>query len=174
MKVDFNKWKKLALSLAILIVLNVFFNVGLDTFYPAPDYDDYCPIVDVEKTLPAYETTEACNEAGGNWVNPPGEEAAGYCDFYGDCYEDYDDAMKPYNRTAFIVLTALGTATLLAGLLVSGIPMAVANGILYGGVLSILIGTMRYWVYMEDYLRFIVSGVALALLIFVGIKKLKD
>ncbi len=169
-----SKWKKLALSLAILIVLNVFFNVGLDTFYPAPEYDAYCPVVAEDKTMATYETGEACNEAGGSWVEPAGKDVGGYCDFYGDCYKAYDDAMQPYNRTAFIILTVLGVGTLLGGLMATTLPMAVANGLLYGGVLSILIGTMRYWSYMDDYFRFIVSGVALVLLIAVGVKKLKD
>lgn len=174
MHANLNKWKKLALSLAILIVLNVFFNVGLDTFYPAPQYDDYCPVVEQDKTMAVYETGNACNEAGGTWVEPAGEGVTGYCDFYGDCYKTYDEVMQPYNRTAFIVLTVLGVGTLLGGLLVSTLPMAVANGLLYGGVLSILIGTTRYWAFMDDYLRFIVSGVALLLLVAVGVKKLKD
>lgn len=169
-----NKWKKLALSLAIILVINVFFNVGLQTFYPEPVYDDYCPVVAVDKANAVYSTAGACNEAGGSWVQPSGEGVTGYCDFYGDCYKAYDAAMQPYSRNAFVVLTILGVAILLGGLLVGTLPMAVANGLLYGGVLSILIGTMRYWGYMDDYLRFIVSGIALALLILVGIKRVKD
>lgn len=165
------KWKKLALSLSIVIVINVFFNVGIETFYPAPAYDDYCS---PEKTNQGYDTAESCTEAGGIWSQGSGKEAVGYCDMYTKCSQAYNDAMQPYNRNAFIVLTALGVATLLVGLLAPTLPMAVANGLLYGGVLSILIGTMRYWSLMDDYLRFIVSGVALLLLVLVGVKRLKD
>lgn len=171
-----DRWKKFALSLAIVIVLNVFFNVGIETFYPSPVYEDFCPLSGVEesKTMVSYADQVTCNEAGGQWVQPAGEGALGYCDFYGDCWEDFDNAMMPYNRNAFVILTILGTVTLLFGLISKALPMAVSNGLLYGGVLSLLIGTMRYWDYMDDYLRFIVSGIALFLLILVGIKRLKD
>lgn len=171
-----DRFKKLALSLAIVIVLNVFFNVGIETFYPAPVYEDFCPLsgVDDKETMVSYSDMNTCNEAGGQWVQPAGEGAMGWCDFYADCYKDYDNAMMPYNRNAFVILTILGTVTLLFGLISKTLPMAVSNGLLYGGVLSLLIGTMRYWDYMDDYLRFIVSGIALALLIVVGIKRLKD
>ncbi|MBU2263298.1 hypothetical protein KJ750_01400, partial [Patescibacteria group bacterium] len=51
---------------------------------------------------------------------------------------------------------------------------AVALGFSFGGILSLIIGTIRYWSGMDDYLRFIILGVALAILIWMGIKKLKD
>ena len=171
MNADLNKYKKLALSLAMVVVLNVFFNVGLETFYPAPDYNDYCPSAPMEKL---YENQNACTEAGGIWQQPQAVGALGYCDLFTKCNEEWTAANEPYNRNAFITLTGLGVATLMLGLLVGSLPMAVANGLLYGGVISILIGTIRYWTLMDDYLRFIVSGVALLLLVLVGVKKLKD
>lgn len=166
-----NRFKKLALSLAIILVINVFFNVGLDTFYPAPAYENFCSNEQMGKV---YDTAETCEAADGIWNQGSTKEAVGYCDLYTKCSEAYNEAMQPYNRNAFVVLTTLGVAILLAGILVPSLPMAVANGLLYGGVLSILIGTMRYWSLMDDYLRFIVSGVALFLLVLVGIKRLKD
>lgn len=165
------KWKKLALALALVLVINVFFNVGLDTFYPAPKYETYCP---TEKMNTLYENAETCEAADGIWNQGPAKDAVGYCDLYTKCNEDYTAATQPYDRNAFVILTTLGLATLLVGLLAGGLPMAVANGFLYGGLLSILIGTMRYWALMEDSLRFIVSGIALVLLIIVGVKRLKD
>lgn len=166
-----DKWKKLALSLAIVLVINVFFNVGLETFYPAPDYNNYCKSEEMNKI---YDTAETCEAADGIWNQGTAKDAVGYCDLWSHCSEAYNTAMEPYNRNAFVTLTILGVVTLLIGLLMGGLPMAVANGFLYGGVISILIGTMRYWTLMDDYLRFIVSGVALFLLILVGIKRLKD
>ncbi len=174
-----SKWKKLALSLAILVVINVFFNVGLETFYPSPRYENYCS----DKAMQAQEwgkdlsTVESCHEEAGTWMQPA--TGVAYCQvdmnvYYTECNEEYQTALQPYQRNGFIALTVLGTLTLLLGLLAGGLPMSVANGFLYGGVLSLVIATMRYWAYMDDSLQFIVSGVALALLIFVGIKRVKD
>ncbi|QQR54461.1 hypothetical protein IPG41_04640 [Candidatus Peregrinibacteria bacterium] len=164
-----NRWKKLALSLALVLLINVFFNVGLETFYPAPKYDTYCPASLFQVT---YETEAACTEAGGDWY--AANSGGAMCDFYKSCYDEYEKVSQVYNRNAFIVLTSLGVLTLFLGLFIPKIPMAVMNGFLYGGIVSVLIGTMRYWTLMEDYLRFIVSGVALLILIVVGVKRLKD
>jgi len=168
-------FKKLGLSLAIVIVMNVFFNVGIDTFYDAPDYNDFCSY-DEEMRVPM--TKDSCDEVGGLWF--ASEEGTAYCEgydnakgYYDECQEGWDQARSDYNRIAFVILTALGTLVIIFALFV-GMPAAVMHGLLFGGVLSLLIGTMRYWSDMDDYLQFIVSGVALVLLVGVGIKKLKD
>lgn len=162
--------KKVGLALALVIVINVFFNVGLDTFYPTPDYDSTCGITE-SKEVWTIGDQETCLNNGGTWNV---EKDMAYCeDKYEDCWAEYETTRAPYDRNSFIVLTVLGAATLLVGLFV-GMPMAVSNGLLYGGILSVLIGTMRYWPTMDDYFRFVVSGVVLVVLILVGIKKLKD
>ena len=50
---------------------------------------------------------------------------------------------------------------------------AISTGVLGGGVLTILYGTIRYWDHASDILKFILLGVALAVLIWVGYTKLK-
>ncbi|MBU0981892.1 hypothetical protein KKC94_04345 [Patescibacteria group bacterium] len=179
-KSTIDKWKKLALALSIIIVLNVFFNVGIETFYPMPEWNDYCPDQLWEGR---YETQESCEAVGGQWrydqyyspkpVATPEEVGSYYCDAGYTCGQTYEEVMKVYNRNVFIVLTALGALLVVVSLYLS-IPSAVLNGLMYGGVLSILIGVMRYWDSMDDYLRFIVSGVMLLILILVGVKKVKD
>lgn len=168
-KSAFDKWKKLALSLAILIVLNIFFNVGLDTFYKVPEYDSFCN--EEVRGMEFADTQEACLENDGAWVI---NKDWAYCESKIDnCWDQYQDYISPYNRNAFIALVSLGLVTLLAGLFIF-MPSAVANGLTYGGILSIVIGTMRYWPNMDDYLRFIFSGIVLVILILVGFKKIKD
>jgi hypothetical protein len=161
--------KKIGLSLAIIITLNVFFNVGLETFYPEPQYDDFCENRQDRKGL-SLEDELTCETNGGDWVATTESEA--YCDNQ-SCFDTYDDEREYYARNAFIILTVLGVISVAMGLFMN-IPSAVLIGFLYGGVISLLTGTMRYWSYMDDYLQFIVSGVALAILIGIGVKKLKD
>ncbi len=161
-------WKKTGLAVAIIIMLNVFFNVGLDTFYDAPQYDDFC---EEEMRAKPLRDVESCDSSGGEWVED-GEYS--YCDSYDNtCYEELDVAQAAYNEIAFIVLTILGTLSIVFGLYTK-MPMAVAHGFVYGGTLSMIIGSMRYWSDMEHYLQFIVSGIALIILILLGVKKLKD
>lgn len=178
-KSTFDKWKKLALALSIAIVLNVFFNVGVATFYDEPEWGDFCgeDIWTVD-----YNTEAVCEEVGGLWRGDGRPypkpiaiefETSFYCDATYTCQMEFDDAISLYNRNVFVVLTVLGAFVVVLALYLQ-IPSAVLSGLMYGGVISILVGVMRYWSNMDDYLRFAVSGVILIVLIVVGIKRLKD
>lgn len=161
---DFNKWKKVGLSLAIMIVFNLFINVGIYTFYKGPEYNDYCG----KAMVPSKEiTTQAqCEDAEGLWQND-------YCDFYAECSEDYAAVESVYNRNVFIALLAIGTLALVAGLFLQNVN-AVATGFIFGGIISMFIGTVRYWSNMDEYLRFAILGVVLVLLVGLGVFKLRD
>lgn len=172
-----DKWKKLALSLSILIVLNVFFNVGIATFYDEPTYEDYCPS---KLWSVSYNDAASCEAVGGQWsenVDPyhPIEESkpVGYCNATFTCQEDYNTALGLYNRNVFILLTVLGAVSVIISFYLP-ISSAVLHGLMYGGVLSFLVGTMRYWSNMDDYLRFVVTGIVLIVLVGVGVRKVKD
>lgn len=180
-----SKIKEIILSLAIMVVLNLFFNYGVFTFYKSPDYEKFCP---VELTQKSYSDQSECEAVGGRWFEGAGEvkyypneprpiavEPAagqkGWCDSTAECRESYESVREVYNRNVFVVLVILGLISLGLGFLaISAAP--VANGFLGGGLLSVIIGSIRYWSEMNDYLRFIILGVALAALIWLGYKKI--
>lgn len=174
MKIELNKWKKLAMALSLIIILNVFFNVTIDTFYKMPDWVSSCP--DKLNSV-SYEDKKTCEEVGGMWTENMGypKEAGvtGYCNAQYTCQKEYEAATSVYNRNVFVVLTALGALTIIAALF-AALPSSVSSGLLYGGILSLIIGTIRFWSDMDDYIRFIVTGVVLILLITIGVKKMKD
>ena len=170
------KFKHAALAIAIVIILNVFFNYGIFTFYKGPTYVDYCPENIYSKAI---QTEQECTDAGGLWHSSGVEvprttdgKIDGFCDVTHECNKEYRAVREVYDRNVFIILTVLGIISLIAGMTVISVD-AVANGFLFGGILSIIIGAIRYWSAMDDYLRFIISGVALALLVWVGYKKMK-
>jgi len=51
---------------------------------------------------------------------------------------------------------------------------AVAAGLSFGGVLSLVIASMRYWSSAHDATRLIILAVALGALIWIGIRKFKE
>lgn len=169
-----HKWKKFALALSLIIILNVFFNVGVETFYKMPKWDEYCP--QSLYSVP-HEDKASCESVGGSWSENQGgkgvDEPAGWCDPHFTCQKEYSSELSVYNRNVFVILTSLGAITLVAALF-ANLPNAVSSGLLYGGILSMIIGTMRFWSEMQDYLRFVVSGIVLVVLIAIGIKKMKD
>lgn len=184
--------KEIILALAIVVVLNLFFNYGVFTFYKSPDYEKFCP---VELNQERYENKEQCEAMDGRWFGGPGEldpryykyqapalvpvspedsqAQKGWCDPTAKCRESYESSRNVYNRNVFVVLILAGLVSLALGfLIISASP--VAHGFLGGGLISLIIGTIRYWSDMDDYLRFIILGVALAVLVWLGYKKISS
>lgn len=178
--------KTVALAAGIVIVFNAFVNMGVKTFYPRPEWNDpeFCGAVEGQ----TYETQEACEAVGGKWyesgeaaikpsVRPPpayySEEPRSWCDAYFTCQKTFETARELYDRNVFIILVAAGLVALGAGWAISGSP-AVSAGFVFGGVVSFIIGTARYWSAMDDYLRFIILGVALAILVWLGYRKIAN
>lgn len=191
-KLHLRNLQKLALSLSIVLVLNLLFNVAVSVVYSSPQYDNFCR----EEHRKYYNSREACEAIGGEWgayidgpyyrgpipakiAPPPGGETSGvdepkeYCNPSKTCAKEYDSAQSLYNRNVFIALVILGAASLILSIFAIKVT-AVSSGLLFGGLLSIFIGTTRYWSSMDEYLRLIVLIITLTALIWVGYKKLRD
>jgi hypothetical protein len=78
-----------------------------------------------------------------------------------------------YNRNVFVALVILGVISLIAGFFIRR-SAAVSLGLSLGGVLALVVASVRYWSDMNDYLRLGVLAVALVLLVYLGIKKVKE
>jgi hypothetical protein len=187
-----NKVLKWLLIIGIVIVLNLFFVYGIMVFYHAPVFDNFCPVSQVT-VAPTGEAE--CVAAGGGWTTytSPSQpspaapvvmpqkttspviatEPAGYCDVNFTCQKNFTSAESVYNRNVFVILVILGVISLVAGFFISG-SAAVSLGLSLGGVLALVIGSVRYWSDMNDYLRVAVLAVALVILVIIGIKKVKD
>lgn len=167
------KW---ALTVGIVIVLNLFFAVAIQTVYPEPKYDDFC---EPKQTRELITDEAACLNVGGQW-NPTvptmparAGEAEGYCfeDFL--CSKEFDSARVGYAQNVFVALIVLGALALLGGYVARSAP-AVSAGLSYGGVLTFIIASIRYWEAAGDLVRLAIVALALIVLIIVGMKKFKE
>jgi hypothetical protein len=169
------KW---SLVIGIVIVINMFFNYAISLIYSAPQYDQFCK---QEQVIEAITTKDACLAKGGQWdanyygkPSIPGETIpAGYCNLQFTCNNDYNDARITYEKNIFIALVSLGI------LLVAVSFMLSFNWILsvsasMGGLLSIIIASIRYWSEAGNALRVAILFVALCTLIYFAVKKFKD
>ncbi len=186
----FLKW---ILALGIVVVMNLLFNYGFRTFYkPAPVFDDFCK---QEQITVIPDTQEKCVEIGGGWtannnfgkggvldrsmpkgpieVYTPIDNNPGWCDTQFTCRTNFESATSVYNRNAFIALVALGILAVVASFFILEAE-AVSLGLSLGGVVSIIIGSVRYWSNMDDKLRFGVLLVGFITLIWLGIRKIRD
>lgn len=171
------KW---ALILGIAIVTNLFITYLVDVIYHAPEFTNYCPDVQVNRAI---ESETACLQVGGQWnENVKGEVipgavtipvAPGYCDINYTCNKQFEEVMKIYNRNVFVVFVIAGILLLIGSVYLSGAE-AVSLGLSFGGVLALIIGSVRYWSDMNDILRVIILGIALVGLIYVAWKQFQD
>lgn len=180
------KFKKVGLAISIIVVLNILIWTAVETFYKAPEHEDFCPRKQVETQI---DNQVECVEKGGQWIEREDvefidertavkvpimeSEVQGYCNEQYTCGIEYDEYRNKYNRNVFIIRAIVGFISIAVGLSIMSVS-AVASGLLYGGILSIIIGTMGYWSAMDEYLRFGIMLPTFILLIYLGYRKLKD
>ncbi|MEP7162560.1 MAG: hypothetical protein ABI747_02250 [Candidatus Moraniibacteriota bacterium] len=173
------KW---AFVIGIAILANLFAYSVVQALYPEPRYDLFC---EPKQVNAAIENQDACLKLGGQWTEnaqpmsvPEGKtlvipQPAGYCDQNFTCAKEYQDATSLYNRNVFIVFVVFGLMLLMGGVFLST-SEAVSLGLSFGGVIALIIGSTRYWSDMQEWLRVIVLGIALAGLIYFAWKKFKN
>ena len=163
------KW---AFVFGIALISNLFAYYVVQALYPEPEYNAYCDDRLSEKLV---TSPEMCRENDGRWITDQTGTTpnGGYCDLYYQCQKNFENDMKVYGRNVFVVFIILGTALLLGSAFLASVE-AVTLGLAFGGVLSFIIGSMRYWSNMQEWLRVIVLGVALAGLIYFAWKKYKN
>lgn len=181
-----SKFKRVFLAIAIAIVFAFFVGFGIAAFYESPKYEDFCEDTFYEKPYPrpimgdslnctyiepTEELKETCREKGdiSAKYDKNGCTESYYCE---TCNKEYRDISEVYNRNVFIIATIFGLIALIAGIVLK--ITSVSSGLMGGGVLLIIYGIIRYWSGLENYGRFIVMGIALAVLIWLGYKKLKS
>ena len=142
------KFMKSALIVAIVIVLNMFFNYAISLAYKAPQYDNFVTQGQIMPTDSNDDVSQAVYQQQQN---------------------NFDSAQENYDRNVFIILVILGVAALIFGGVISNEILAPAFS--WGGVFSLVIASGRYWSDANDLFKVIILALALILLIWFAIKK---
>ncbi|MBW2975703.1 hypothetical protein KY366_08345 [Candidatus Woesearchaeota archaeon] len=186
MSFQISKLKRTILGISIAIVLVLFIGYGISTFYKSPQYEDFCQerfpepariekgdVGKCEAVLKANDAFESsCYRQDGivrYEADEDGCQVANVCDM---CSKKYRESMEVYNRNVFIIAVIAGLIAVILGGVVLQLE-SVSAGIMGGGVLSIIYGTLRYWGDMADFGRFVILGAVLTILILLGYKKFK-
>ncbi len=173
-----SKVLKWALIIGIVVVLNLFFNYALSLIYKAPDYEASFPQPQV---IPSINTKEDCLDVGGQWnENYYGQPmpvetkiVKGYCDPNFTKQQEFNTAQKVYNRNVFITLVLLGAISVAIGSFLKG-NIVIGMALSLGGVLSFIIASVRYWNSADKFVKVAILAIALAILVWVAVKKFKD
>jgi len=168
------KVKENILAIAIAVILVLFIGYGTSTLYEAPDRSDYC-----KEEYKDIQTKEECEQEEGKWTyyqeeapRPLEGNRTGWCNQFYECEKEYDGVRDMYERNVFIISLIIGIIAIILG----GVVLAsesVGAGVLGGGVLIVIYGTIRYWGDMSKYLRIIILGIVLFVLIWIGYKKIE-
>jgi len=147
--------KNIVLGLIIAVVFLMFSVYGTKLIYNVPDYSDYCgkdkePAILIDGNRTAEKIKEIENE-------------------FRVCQEQFDEAREKYSKNLFIISLVFSLIIIIISALYIHVEN-VSGGLMLGALFFIIYGTGSYWRYMEDLLRFIVLGVALIVLIFVGFR----
>ena len=168
------------LTLGIAIVFVMFIGYAISTIYPEPSQEDFCGPISERVII---DSEAACLESGGSWrptqfnggklpsPDDPEFGVEGYCTNYYSCDGEFQDARSEYNRNIFFISLAIGLLVIVGAIFLA--VESVSAGFMGGGILLIFYGTLRYWGDLSDIWRTIMLGFALAVLVFIGYKKLR-
>jgi hypothetical protein len=135
------KIKEVLLGIIIAVVLLMFLVFGSKLVYDSPEYEDYCD----------YSRINVSENNG----------------YYQECSEGYDSARENYSKKMFILSLIVGVIVIVGSAVFININ-SVSGGLMFGSLMFVIYGTGSYWQYMNDWVRFVILGLALGVLIYVG------
>ncbi|MGM5484762.1 MAG: hypothetical protein ACQEP1_02720 [Nanobdellota archaeon] len=147
---DRKRMKGNILAIAIAVVFLFFIMFGVDTFMDDPERDCEC---NRSKEPNASADVPVC-----------GEE-------YQQCREELEEARNDHKLKVFIIMAVVGIAAIAGSFFI--FVDSVSTGIMGGGLLTLFIGAIENWSNFHDWMRFIVLGVVLFILVWLGYKKLR-
>jgi len=174
--------RKILVIFLIGILYAIFVQSLIEAVYPSPRYDDYCrqympePVRMVSpQNCTALEPIQ-CEKGGMTQYiyDSNGCATSSYCDY---CNVGLEKAQEQYRLIVFIVSSAMALVAIGIGLIlpVKKNPLNewIGTGFLLGGLITLFIGTIRYYGDMTRILRPIVLLIELGIVIFLAYRKLK-
>lgn len=131
--------------------MSFFVGFGIDAFYPAPQYPQ--AITDLYNTL-ATKTPTAAEQAQ-----------------ITNLEQAYQSALQAHNRVVTIVVTIAAVIFLGLSILLEAKNRVMANGIMLGGLFTLLYGAARGLGSQDSMITFITVGVGLAAVILIGLRR---
>ena len=146
--------KRFALGFGIAIIFPMMLYYGVDTFSPSPDFEDFRVEDFSERHQRANVDEQKQLEAERSELD-----------------ERFREELMRFHKRLFYVSVPLGIAAIIAGAYIA-LP-AVGTGLIFGGILSIVLGYMGYWIELPEPVKFVSLLIAFIVLVVVGYKKLE-
>ncbi len=180
MGVSTEHFKLVAMTIVIAVLSALFIGLLVDAIYPTPKYEDYCnkfypeqrPLV--TGTICNYTQSvgeKECYKEGGTPrydYTAEGCQVFKECDF---CNKEFEEDNKVYNRNLFFIVSPLGLIMIIFGVYYA--VGFIGSGFMFGGILSVAYGTIRYFSDMSKIMRVAVIFIELVIVVWLGLKKLR-
>ena len=190
------KIKETILGISIAVIFVFFVVFGIKAFYKEPKYENFCKLgvpidfvsgkgghyaepyparmkepeqnVCAKSNLEYDKFRKACAEKNMDVAYEYDDKGCQIAKECASCNVDFDKARNIYFKNVFIISGIVGIIVIVIGAVLN--LTSVSAGLFGGGVLTIIYGTMNYWSELADWARFIILGIALAVLIYLGYK----
>lgn len=151
-------------GIGIAVVVYTVLLLGIQAFYPAPRYNDFC------------NETVRFSDPMMSFVKCPDNITVGECrttmetegDEMQECNKAFEDADMIYSRNFFIIASTLGVLTIIAAFFLLG-TTNISAGIACSGIILIMFAFIRGWMSTNDKLKFFVGLVAAAVVITLAV-----
>lgn len=166
------KFVHVSIIVAIVIVLNLFANYTVSLLFKEPAYESFVKPTQVIENV---ATKDKCVSVGGQWSENvyPAEKGLtkveGYCNVNYTNELNYQKARASYEKKVFITLIVFGVLLLVSAGFIAIQILAISFA--WGGVLSLIIASIRYWSLADSISKVVILALALALLIWLAVKK---
>lgn len=144
-----SKVLRLVYTFFLGVLIALFVGFGINTFYAGPSEPDYPYTTDFQKEEPAPAQLEAERQ-------------------YQKDYDAFSAEMESYSRNVSIIATLAAVALLSASILYDRKIKFIADGVMFGGLLTLLYGIIRALVAGDSKYTFIVTAVSLGVVIYLG------
>lgn len=153
-----NSLIKIGLGLSIAIVFPFMVGFGIEAFYTSPKQAyDICRSVDPNSEVQKRQMDITRPVSSGTYIDPQSDLQ------YKHCYDNAQEQIDIYSRNLFLIATAFGFLAIIIGTLLFSEKIGpVGPGLVFGGLFTILYGTMRsfrsldkQWIFIELVIVFI-------------------
>ena len=177
--------KNLVLGIGIIIVFGLVLHYGIETFYPSPQYDNFCnssryysyPVPEKYPAAVNCTYSKVLREAEQLCYSDQGEPVYDYddngcntavkeCDF---CNKYFNEAQDEHAKKAFIISIIVGLIAIILGYAILSTE-PVGSALMGSGVWAFVYGSIANWRNLSNIWRFLLLVAALIILIWIAIR----
>lgn len=149
-----NNILRIVYTFFIGLMLALFVGLGISTFYEGPDQPEY-PVSIEGKSEPTKEETDELRQ-------------------YETDFRTYEKEMQAYSRNVSIIALIFAVALLAASLAFERMNKVIANGLLLGGLFTLLYSIIRGLISQDTKMTFVAVSIGLVIVLYLGYRHFAD